>query len=162
MEGKGKVVGKQAPQFVLKDHLGQSFDLSVESAKNPLLLAFYPGGKLPIVCTGQFCDYRDAIASFDQFGVQIVGLSSDSAEKQKQFAEKNNYPFRFLVDQGNAVAKLYGSMSALMLGAATRSIFIVSKGRILLYSYVEPTTLTKRGSKELIGILDDLRRNELL
>ncbi len=162
MEGEGKVIGQAAPSFVLLDSNGQSFDLSVEGAKRPLLLAFYPGGHMPLVCSAQFCDYRDALDQFSKYNVEIIGISSDPAEKQKEFAQKNNYPFRFLVDTKNVVAKQYGSTSILSMGRAARSIFIIHKGKIILYRYIEPINLTRRGSAELIGILEDLKTNNLI
>jgi hypothetical protein len=49
-----------------------------------------------------------------------------------------------------------------MLGAVSRAVCVVSKKGFVLYRYIEPTVLTRRKAAELIGILEDLKKNSLI
>jgi peroxiredoxin Q/BCP len=61
--------------------------------------------------------------------VVILGLSKDSVEAQKKFAEKQRLTFRLLADKDGAVIRLYGVDG--LLGMAKRQTFLVnSKGKI--------------------------------
>jgi len=161
MQGTGVVIGKKAPDFTLRDHMGEPFVLSRAYQESPVLLAFYPHDFSP-VCTRQLCNYKDNIAEFQKFGVQIFGISGNTVEKHREFAKKYDFPFKLLSDPGNAVAKSYGCTSRLMLGNVTRAIFIVNKPGILLYRYIEPLTLTRRKAEELVGILGDMKSHDLI
>lgn len=161
-EGRGQIINRSAPNFTLPQHTGGLFELQGEVTKGPVILAFYPGGALAPVCTAQFCDYRDNSARFSPFGVRIIGISSDPSAKQSEFAQKQQYPFTFLSDPGNRIAQLYECKSFFMFGAISRAIFIVNQKGMILYRYIEPTTLTRKGSSELVGILTDLREYGLI
>jgi peroxiredoxin Q/BCP len=161
MQGTGLVIGKRAPDFTLRDHTGQPFVLSQAYQMSPVMLAFYPHDFSP-VCTRQLCNYKDHIADFQKYDVQIFGISGNTIEKHRDFSKKYDFPFRLLSDPGNLVAKSYGCTSRLMLGNVTRAIFIVNKPGVLLYRYIEPLTLTRRKAEELVGILADMKSNALI
>ena len=94
LEGTGIVVGKKAPDFLLGDHPGGEVHLSEATLVPPVLPAFYPGD-FTTACTGQRCDYRDSMEEFNQFGIQIFGVSHNSREMHKKFADR--YQFAFLL-----------------------------------------------------------------
>ena len=61
--------------------------------------------------------------------VVILGVSKDTVESQKKFAEKQRLTFRLLADKDGAVIRLYGVDG--LLGMAKRQTFLVnSKGKI--------------------------------
>jgi peroxiredoxin Q/BCP len=161
MQGSGLVIGKKAPDFSLFDHEGNEVTLSQKTKDAPILLAFYPGDFTP-VCTKQLCNYKDNMNEFEKYGLEILGISSNTTEKHKEFDAKYSFPFKLLSDPGGKVAKMYGCSSKLMFGNLSRAVFIINKGGIILYRYVEPTVLTRRKADELIGILEDLRTNGIL
>ncbi|MDZ4676677.1 MAG: peroxiredoxin [Oligoflexia bacterium] len=161
MEGIGTVIGKKAPDFTLKDHHGGTVTLSQVSAVAPTILAFYPGDFTP-VCTKQMCNYRDNFENFIKFGVQVFGISHNDTEKHVEFAEKYDFPFLLLSDPDHLVAKSYGCTSLLMFGQVSRAVFIINTKGYILYRYVEPTILTHRNAGELVKILEDLKKNNLL
>ena len=115
-------VNDKAPQFVLPDDQGGQFSLA-EQAGQKILLVFYPGDNTP-VCTKQLCDYRDGVEAFAGLGVQVVGISDDSAESHRKFRQKYDLPFTLLSDPGLEVAALYDSKG--MLGMK-RSVFLVDE-----------------------------------
>lgn len=161
-DGKGRALGKKALAFSLPSHLGTTYHLQDGLKKSHVMLAFYPGGIYHPVCTGQFCDLSDHNDEFAAYNLNIIGISNDKAEKQAEFAKDKKYPFTFLEDSGHKVAKSYGCNTLFMLGGTSRAIFIIHQSGIILYRFVEPTILTRRGSLEILSILDDLKKNSLI
>ena len=119
-------VNDKAPQFVLSDDQGGQFSLAEQTGQK-ILLVFYPGDNTP-VCTKQLCDYRDGVEAFAGLGVQVVGISDDSAESHRKFRQKHNLPFTLLTDPGLEVAALYDSKG--MLGMK-RSVFLVDEAGVI-------------------------------
>jgi thioredoxin-dependent peroxiredoxin len=71
------------------------------------VLFFYPKDDTP-GCTKQACAFRDEYEAFGQLDAEVIGISSDSVESHKNFAEKHSLPFLLLSDEGGKVRKLYG------------------------------------------------------
>jgi len=120
-------VGDEAPRVTAPDQNGAQVDLAAVYAKGPTLVYFYPKADTP-GCTAQACSLRDAFPDFTGGGVQVVGVSGDSVEGQKKFAEKYNLPFTLLADKDGAVAKAFGVPA--VMGMAKRQSFIVVDGKI--------------------------------
>ena len=161
LKGMGKVIGKKAHDFSLKDHQGGVVTLTSALKDGPILLVFYPGDFTP-VCTKQLCTYRDRIEDFRKYGVQILGISANDPESHAKFVKEYDFPFLLLSDPEGETAKKYECQSFLMLGRVSRAVFIINSKGLILYRYVEPTILTRRKPEELIAILDDLKANKLL
>lgn len=138
-------VNDKAPQFVLEDDQGRPFNLS-EQTGHKVLLVFYPGDNTP-VCTRQLCDYRDGIESFAGLGVEVVGISNDSAESHRKFRAKHNLPFTLLTDADLKVAALYDSKGVLGM---KRSVFLVDEQGVIRYLHVESVALFRRKREELL------------
>jgi peroxiredoxin Q/BCP len=144
-------VNDKAPQFVLSDDQGGQFSLA-EEAGQKILLVFYPGDNTP-VCTKQLCDYRDGVEAFAGLGVQVVGISDDSAESHRKFRQKYNLPFTLLTDPGLKVAALYDSKG--MLGMK-RSVFLVDEAGVIRYLHIESVALFRRKREELLDAIRKL------
>ena len=161
MEGTGTVVGKAAPDFTLINHQGNKVKLSEKLKTSAVLLVFYPGDFTP-VCTRQLCNYRDSLSDFSKLGIEIIGISSNPPESHAEFVKTYGFPFPLLSDVKKETAKLFNCTSLFMMGSVSRAVFIINKKGIILYRYVEPTVLTRRTSDELVGILNDLKKNSLI
>jgi peroxiredoxin Q/BCP len=133
-------VNAPAPDFALKDGNGQDWRLSDHRGKVVVLL-FYPGDETP-VCTRQMCSVRDRWDDYLATGAEMVGISSDSIESHRKFAEHHNLPLRLLSDSDGAVSKLYGARS-LIPGKVARSVFVIDAQGILRHSDVRPLGLLK-------------------
>lgn len=158
---RGMVVNKPAPDFTLQDHNREYVNLKDTIAVAPAMLVFYPENFKP-VCTEQLCDYRDHIAEFDQYGIQLFGISKNDCHSNKRFLEEHSFPFPLLSDPGDRVARQFGCTSLLLFGKVSRALFIINTKGIVLYRYVEPTAITRRKSHALIKVLEQLRSNSLL
>jgi peroxiredoxin Q/BCP len=122
-------VGDEAPKVSARDQNGAEVNLADVYAKGPTLIYFYPKAGTP-GCTAQACSLRDAFPDFTGAGVQIIGVSADSVEGQKKFAEEYKLPFTLLADTDLAVAKAFGVPTMPLIGVPKRQSFIVKDGKI--------------------------------
>lgn len=97
----------QAPRFTLPDQDGEPVSLK-DLLGSPLILFFYPAAMTP-GCTTEACDFRDAHSDLLEAGYQVVGVSPDPPERNKQFREKEGLPFPLLSDPGHKVAEAFGA-----------------------------------------------------
>lgn len=98
-------IGTQAPQFTLKDQESKEISLSSYLGKK-VVLYFYPRDNTP-GCTRQACAFRDLYKGFLDKNIQVIGISRDSVESHKKFAEKYQLPFIILADKDLEVIKAY-------------------------------------------------------
>ena len=122
-------VGDAAPQITARDQNGAEVNLADVYAKGPTLIYFYPKSGTP-GCTAQACSLRDAFPDFSSANVQVIGVSADSVEAQKKFAEEYKLPFTLLADTDLAVAKAFGVPTIPVLGVPRRQSFIVQDGKV--------------------------------
>ncbi len=120
-------VGQQAPDFELKDQDGQARRLSDYHGKKNVVLVFYPLA-FSGICTGELCQLRDDLTSFDNEETTTLAVSVDSPYVLKAFAEREGYRFGLLSDfwPHGEVARTYGVFSQ-ERGFAVRGTFIVDK-----------------------------------
>lgn len=141
-------VNDTAPDFELPDDRGQTFRLSARRGRR-VLLVFYPGDDTP-VCTRQLCDYRDGVEAFAGLGVEVVGISHDSAESHRRFRDKYDLPFTLLTDGDLEVARRYDSKGLLGM---KRSVFLVDENGVIRYLHVESVALFRRKRDELLDAI---------
>ena len=137
--------GMTAPDFTLKDKNGNDFTLSSLKGKR-VVLYFYPKDNTP-GCTRQACAFAGAYKQFEAKGVEVVGISRDSAASHLKFAEKYSLPFIILSDPELEVIKVYGVwQEKKMYGKTTmgvvRTTFIISPDGIIekIMNKVKPDT----------------------
>jgi len=146
----GGQVGAAAPEFTLKDGNGDDWRLADKRGKVVVLL-FYPGDETPI-CTRQMCSVRDRWEDYATTGAEVVGISTDSVESHKKFAEHHELPLRLLSDAAGEVANLYGAHS-LIPGKVARSVFVIDANGIIRYRDVRPLGLFRPKDDEVIAAI---------
>ncbi|HSR17827.1 MAG TPA: thioredoxin-dependent thiol peroxidase, partial [Ignavibacteriaceae bacterium] len=97
--------GKKAPFFTLKNQDGKSISLKDFYGKK-VVLYFYPKDDTS-GCTKEACSFRDGLPEFNNLNAVILGVSPDSVESHKKFAEKYNLPFTLLSDEPREVIEKY-------------------------------------------------------
>ena len=156
MHSKGMPVGNPAPLFSLPGVDGNAWSLDSFSDAELLLVVF----------TCNHCPY--AIASEDRLieiqndyadrGLQMVAISPNDAEKypddsfdeMKKRADDKAFPFPYLYDESQEVARGYDA-------ACTPDLFLFDRDRKLLYNgriddnWQEPGQVTRR---DLRAVLD--------
>jgi peroxiredoxin Q/BCP len=140
-----------APDFELPDHQGEIFQLSAHRGQ-PLLLLFYPGDNTP-VCTAQWCDYRDGFDDFKALGVEVVGISRDSAESHRAFRKRHQLPFPLLTDADLNVTRAYGIKGLLGM---KRALFVLDAEHCIRYRHVETVAVLRRRRDELLAAIADV------
>lgn len=100
-------IGAEVPDFELPDQKGAPRRLSTLLADGPVVLFFYPGA-LTSGCTVEACHFRDLAAEYHAAGVQRVGISLDTVDKQKEFADANSFDYPLLSDTEGTVAESFG------------------------------------------------------
>jgi peroxiredoxin Q/BCP len=146
--------GQPAPDFSLPDGDGQYWQLSAHRGEIVVLL-FYPGDETP-VCTRQMCSVRDRWEDYQATGAEVVGISTNSVQSHRSFAEHHNLPLRLLADEGGKVADLYGAKS-LIPGKVARSVFVIDADGNLSYRDVRPVGLFRPKDDVIIKAIRDAR-----
>ncbi|HEX8072271.1 MAG TPA: peroxiredoxin [Pyrinomonadaceae bacterium] len=143
-------VGAPAPDFTLPDGDGRAWRLSEQRGKVVVLL-FYPGDETP-VCTRQMCAVRDNWAAYTETGAEVVGISTDSAESHRAFAEHHGLPLRLLADTEGRVRALYGARS-LLPGRTARAVFVIDPQGVVSYRDVRPVGLLRPRDADIIAAI---------
>ncbi|MGH9944443.1 MAG: peroxiredoxin [Pyrinomonadaceae bacterium] len=146
----GTDVGDVAPDFTLPDTNNHPWQLSARRGKTVVLL-FYPGDNTPI-CTTQMCSLRDHWNDYQTTGAEIVGVSTDSIEKHRQFIRQHRLPLRLLADTKGEIARLYGAKSWLP-GRAARAVVVIDREGVIRYRKVEPLSLFRPKDNEIIDAI---------
>jgi len=135
--------GDTAPGFELNDQYGDPHALG-DYRGQWLALYFYPKDDTP-GCTTEACNFRDNIYAFRRIGAKVVGISVDSVESHRKFADKYRIPFTILADPEAQVARRYGVLRDSRIGkiAARQSFLIDPDGKVVKhYAEVDPETHT--------------------
>lgn len=140
-------VGTAAPDFTLPDGDGNQWRLADQRGKVVVLL-FYPGDETPI-CTRQMCSVRDNWEDYVATGAEVVGISTNTVQSHKDFAEHHSLPLRLLADVDRKVADAYGAKS-LIPGKVARSVFVIDAGGKIRYRDIRPLGLFRPKDDEII------------
>jgi peroxiredoxin Q/BCP len=122
-------IGENAPDFTLATADGTRVSLGEFLAKGPLVLYFYPKDYTP-GCTAEACAFRDAYSVFTDAGAQVLGVSNDSIESHKNFAEKHRLPFPLASDADGSVRASYGIPKTLGL-LPGRATFVIDRSGVV-------------------------------
>ena len=151
-------INTTAPDFTLKDGNGSDWRLSDQRGKVVVLL-FYPGDETPI-CTRQMCSVRDRWPDYQATGAEVIGISTDSVESHRNFAEHHELPLRLLSDPEGKVSMLYGARS-LIPGKVARSVFVIDAEGKLRYQDVRPLGLIKPKDDVILSAIRAAQGGEL-
>jgi len=143
-------IGEPAPDFTLPDGNGSKWRLSDHQGRAVLLL-FYPGDNTP-VCTAQLCSVRDHWSEYQATGAEVVGISTDSVESHKGFAEKNQLPLRLLSDADRKVSEMY-DMKSWLPGRSARGVVVIDKEGKIAYRKAQPISLFKPADEDVLAAI---------
>lgn len=127
--------GQKAPDFNLADQDNNFHSLS-EFLGQKVLLYFYPKDMTP-GCTVEAECFRDRLNELKAHNIQVLGVSADSVESHKKFADKYKLNFPILADTEKEVCEKYGvwvekSMYGKKYMGIQRDSFLINEeGKIL-------------------------------
>lgn len=123
-------VGNNCPIFKLQDQHEQWCDISSLIGNKTLIIYFYPKDDTP-GCTKEACMFRDSYEEFKDLGCEVIGISSDSIESHKAFAQKHRLTFTLLADIDGKVRKQFGVPGNLFGLIPGRVTYIIDKNGII-------------------------------
>lgn len=118
------------PVFTLKDQNDNDFSIESLTGKQPIVIFFYPKDFTP-GCVKEVCAFRDQYQDFQDYGVEVIGISSDGLESHQKFVEKHNLPFTLLSDPKGKIRKLFGVPSSLLGLLPGRMTFVIDRNGIV-------------------------------
>jgi peroxiredoxin Q/BCP len=142
----GVKVGERAPDFALPDANGREVRLAGFRGR-PVVLYFYPKDDTP-GCTKEACSFRDQYQDFRDAGAEVIGVSSDSSDSHRRFAERHQLPFTLLADQGGKVRKLYGVPATLGL-LPGRVTFVIDAEGVVRHAFNSQLAATRHVAEAL-------------
>src|SRR5687768_8810183 len=143
-------IGSDAPDLTLPDGDGRAWRLSDNRGRTVVLL-FYPGDNTP-VCTAQLCSVRDHWSEYQATGAEVVGISTDTVESHKGFAEKNQLPLRLLSDPDRKVSEMY-DMKSWLPGRSARGVVVIDKEGKIAYHKAQPLSLFKPADEDVLAAI---------
>ena len=126
-------IGTQAPDFHLPSTNGKTYSLK-DFDKAPALVIFFTCNHCPYVINSNEVT-RKTVEKYIQKGVDFVAINSNSAntvyeddfEHMKLNMEKQKFPWIYLHDESQNIAKTYGALR-------TPHFYVFDKERKLIYS----------------------------
>lgn len=138
-------IGDKAPGFTLKDKENNEVSLS-DFTGMKVVLYFYPKDNTP-GCTRQACAFAGAYSQFREKNIQVIGISKDSIESHRKFAQKYELPFILLSDPERDAIEKYGvwqekkRCGKVSMGVVRTTFIIDENGFILkIMDNVKPDT----------------------
>ena len=133
--------GSDAPDFTLPAIVPGTAENGLINLSDVLedgrrvVLYFYPAAMTP-GCTTEACDFRDNLARLESQNVAVLGVSKDSLEKLRKFAEHDHLTFPLLSDPDLTVHKLYGAYGEKKLYGkvsmgVVRSTYIIDENGVI-------------------------------
>lgn len=142
--------GSLAPDFSLADQHGKTHRLA-DYRGQWVIVYFYPKDDTP-GCTIEAKSFRDNQEFFHQAGVQVFGISMDSVDSHREFADKYALNFPLLADEDGQVAALYGVGGGFgPVRYAKRQTFLIDPDGVVVRHYpkVDPARHVQALRKDL-------------
>jgi len=142
-------VGEKAPTVSATTDAGTTLNLGDTYKKNNYTLVWFYPRALTGGCTKQGCSLRDAGAELKKHGVAVVGVSNDPVAKQKEFKDKENFPFPLLADTDKKVMVAFGQDESRK--AAAREAYLIDKSGKIVY---HDTGKTDKQAEDVLAFLN--------
>lgn len=141
--------------------------LGIDQEGKEVRLSDYPGKRVALYfypkdntsgCTAQACSLSDSYADLRARGVEIIGVSRDSAKSHKRFIEQHSLPFRLIVDEDTKLNELFGvwvekSMYGRKYMGTERSTFIISAEGVVEHILRGKEVKTATHSEQILALL---------
>lgn len=152
-------VGAPAPTWQARDQDERQHS-SADYKGSWALLYFYPKDNTP-GCTTEACGLRDAFAEYQKKRIHVLGVSPDSVQSHRKFAEKFGLPFPLLEDADTTIAASFGVWQKKTMygkeymGIVRTSFLLDPEGHIAkIYEKVRP----EEHAAEVLRDVDALRQ----
>ena len=145
-------IGERAPDFALPVHTGGWLRLWDMIGRKAVVLYFYPSDGTP-GCILEARAFRDRYNEFTALDGEIVGVSGDSLQSHRRFADRMHLPFPLLSDEAGTARRIYRVEKTLGF-IPGRATFVIDKTGIVRHIYVSQFA----PARHVDEALDALRR----
>ena len=125
--------GDTAPAFDLPTATGRVVSATLKG--KPYVIYFYPKDDTP-GCTKEAIGFSESYPEFQKLGVEVIGVSKDTATSHDKFARKHALCFPLGLDEAGSVVEAFGAWTEKSMYGKTymgidRSTFLVGPdGRV--------------------------------
>ncbi|MEZ5495516.1 MAG: peroxiredoxin [Gammaproteobacteria bacterium] len=149
--------GQTAPGFDLPDQQGLFHNLN-DYKDRWLIIYFYPKDDTP-GCTTEAQNFTEKYTEFKNLNTEILGVSMDSIESHKEFAEKYNIPYPLLSDKDEIMSTAYDVVREIpFMHHSKRQSFIINPSGVIVKHYpdVSPSSHTSEVLSDLVTLQSSL------
>lgn len=155
-------VGMKAPDFTLKNQEGSDISL-VDYRGKKVVLYFYPKDNTP-GCTAQACGFAEHYPDFMEQGAVVIGISKDSVESHRKFADKYNLPFILLSDPELEAIQAYDvwkekNMYGKKTMGVVRTTYLIDEEGIIINAATK--VKAKENPMDMLKLLDGEKYEDL-
>ncbi len=148
-------IGDKMPDLLGRDSNGKEIRLSDFPGKK-FIIYFYPKDNTP-GCTAEAVSFRDNYDTLLQMGYQVIGVSKDSEESHRKFAEKQDLPFPLVADTETTLCQTAGvwrlkKMAGREYMGIVRTTFVCDNDGIV--TDVIEKVKTKLAADQLMALLE--------
>lgn len=172
-----KQVGDTAPNFKLKNAIGNTVELSSYLKSGPVVLTWYRGGWCPY-CNLTLQRMQQELPKIKSLNANLIALTPEIPDSSITTAEKHNLEFEILSDIGNQIAREYGVVFELTPEVAEiynkkfglvgyngdnsntlplAATYIIDQNGIIVYSFLDADYRNRAEPSEIIEELKKLR-----
>lgn len=146
-------IGDKIPEVLGTDVTGREVKAS-DFAGRKIVIYFYPKDNTP-GCTAEACSLSAGYGALRKAGYEVVGVSKDSVESHRKFAEKYSLPFTLISDSELKLhkefdvwreKKLYGKVSM----GTVRTTFLVDEQGVV--SDIITKVQTKDSANQILSL----------
>lgn len=151
-------IGDKVPDLLGIDQEGKEVRLSQYPSKR-ILLYFYPKDNTS-GCTAQACSLRDGYSVLREAGVEIIGVSKDSAKSHQKFIDQHQLPFRLITDTDTMLNQTFGvwkekSLYGRKYMGTERTSFIISADGVIEHILQGRMINMKAHHEDILKLLAD-------
>jgi peroxiredoxin Q/BCP len=131
-------VGTKAPDFKLLNQDGKETSLS-DFRGRKIVLYFYSKDNTA-GCTKQACGFAERYPDFQEKGAEVIGISKDSVESHRKFADKYNLNFTLLSDTEKKIIEAYDvwkekNMYGKKTMGVVRATYLIDENGIIIKAF---------------------------
>ena len=148
--------GDKFPDVLGLDEAGREVRVS-DYAGRTLVVYFYPKDSTA-GCTAEACSFRDHYATLREQGVEVVGVSVDSAASHQRFIDKQQLPFHLVADVDKQLVQAAGVWGEKKLYGRTymgtlRTTFVIGPDGSIRRVFLPKEIKTKTHAEQVMAAL---------
>ena len=150
-------IGDKAPEVLGINEKGEQLLLSNYKGKK-VVLYFYPKDNTS-GCTAEACSLRDHYAELKAKGMEVIGVSTDSAASHQKFIERHELPFTLVADTDKQLVEKMGvwgekNMYGRKYMGTYRTTFIIDEDGIIEKVFLPKEIKTKIHAEQILKSIE--------